>query len=523
MFNTPVLFIIFNRLDTTKQVFSVIRRIKPVRLFIAADGPRPGLLDEKQFCDDARNFVLANIDWDCEVKTLFREKNLGCGKAVSEAITWFFEQVEQGIILEDDCVPALSFFSYCEKLLEKYKDDDRIFHISGYNPLVSAKIKRGYSYFFSRIEICWGWATWKRAWNYYNFNIKGLGDFISQKKIEKIFTRKSDRNYWLNIFKKMERHEVDTWDYQWTYTVLFYNKLCITPAKNLVSNIGYGFDATHTDDAGSSLNNQPRFEIGEIKHPPDCIISNFLVQEINRVCFGVDNDINFFFKKVKRRLLKKTRAFLKKSLGSVLYFAFPNLRRIIEQKDIYDKRKSIKVYYPWSVSKTEIGAYTYIGKNSHIHNASIGKFCSIGPNFFCGRGIHPLNGISTSPMFYSTLKQNGMSLAKKDKVIEHKKITIGNDVFVGANVTILDGVTVHDGAVIGAGAVVSKDIPPYAIAAGVPIKILRYRFDDNTIQRLLRVKWWDMSHDKLGIVEKYFFDIADFLEKCEHLDNHDKP
>jgi len=153
--------------------------------------------------------------------------------------------------------------------------------------------------------------------------------------------------------------------------------------------------------------------------------------------------------------------------------------------------------------------------NSWISQSEIGKFCSIGPNFLCGWGIHPTKGISTSPMFYSTMKQNGTTLSKVDKIEERKPIIIGNDVFIGANVTVLDGITIGDGAVIGAGAVVSKDIPPYAIAVGSPIKIIKYRFDNGQIAALLRIKWWEFDDDKLKDVEKMFFEVNDFIKKYQ--------
>lgn len=179
----------------------------------------------------------------------------------------------------------------------------------------------------------------------------------------------------------------------------------------------------------------------------------------------------------------------------------------ISNSDVSIKAKLYPMYH---VSDSTIGDYTYISKYSHISLTEIGKFCSIGPNFLCGWGIHPLNGISTSPMFYSTMMQNGISLSTVDKIVERKLIRIGNDVFIGANVTILDGVTVGDGAVIGAGAVVSKDIPPYAVAVGNPIQIKRYRFDENTIAKLLGIRWWDDA-DKLSKVERYFFDVDKFI------------
>lgn len=176
---------------------------------------------------------------------------------------------------------------------------------------------------------------------------------------------------------------------------------------------------------------------------------------------------------------------------------------------------NVKIYTPSHVSDTSIGDYTYIAQNCYISMATIGKFCSIGPNLLCGWGIHPTNGISTHPMFYSTGKQNGMTLSKEDKVIERKQITIGNDVFIGANVTILDGVTIGNGAVIGAGAVVTKDIPPYAIAVGCPIKIIRYRFDEETCNELNLSEWWN-NKEKLQEVEKNIFNVEQFTKDGIH-------
>ncbi|MBO5888424.1 MAG: CatB-related O-acetyltransferase [Bacteroidaceae bacterium] len=172
-----------------------------------------------------------------------------------------------------------------------------------------------------------------------------------------------------------------------------------------------------------------------------------------------------------------------------------------------------RLYGPYHITDSKIGDYTYVSMNSYISMANIGKFCSIGPNFLCGWGIHPLNTVSTNPMFYSRAKQNGISLSRTNKIKEREAISIGNDVFIGANVTVLDGVTIGDGAVIGAGAVVSKDIPPYAVAVGCPIKIIKYRFDEDTRNRLIELKWWNWNYDRLKDVEKYFFDVDTFLNK----------
>lgn len=170
-----------------------------------------------------------------------------------------------------------------------------------------------------------------------------------------------------------------------------------------------------------------------------------------------------------------------------------------------------RVDLPYDLRDVQIGDYSYVSLNSCISFTEIGKFCSIGPNFFCGWGIHPTDGISTSPLFYSA--KSPYSFCKECKIEDRKKIMIGNDIFIGANVTVLDGVTIGDGAVIGAGTVVSKDIPPYAVAVGSPLQIIKFRFNDETIQKLLEIKWWNLEEDKLKEVEEYFFKTEAFIEK----------
>lgn len=175
--------------------------------------------------------------------------------------------------------------------------------------------------------------------------------------------------------------------------------------------------------------------------------------------------------------------------------------------------KKTKLFPPFHIVDSKINDYTYVSFNANISLTTIGKYCSIGPNLVCGWGIHPTNGISTSPSFYSTKAPNGITFSTNNKIEERKPIKIGNDVFIGANVTILDGVTIGDGAVIGAGAVVSKDIPPYAIAIGCPIQITEYRFSEKQIEQLLQIEWWNFDNEKLQDIERYFFDIDSFIAK----------
>jgi acetyltransferase-like isoleucine patch superfamily enzyme len=226
-------------------------------------------------------------------------------------------------------------------------------------------------------------------------------------------------------------------------------------------------------------------------------------------------------KQIMRRYLKKL---ITKAIGSI-FGRSSNLYKVVqndEQDELYisaivfnnsSQDIQTKLYPPYRVNNSDVGNYTYISHNAKIQNTTIGKFCSIGPNLISGWGVHPTNGISTHPMFYSTLKQNGITLSKENKIEEIKRITIGNDVFIGMNVIILDGVNIGDGAVIGAGSVVSKDIPPYAIAVGCPIEIKSYRFDEDTIGKLAETKWWDFSLDELKEVEADFFNVESFISK----------
>lgn len=262
MLDTAVLFIVFNRPDTTQKVFDVIKSVKPKRLYITADGPRKNNENDRINCEECRSIV-HQIDWECELKTLFRDENLGCRNAVSDAITWFFKHEEQGIVLEDDCLPDPSFFDYCQELLEKYKNNPEIMLISGDN--FQNGIKRGEaSYYFSRYNHIWGWASWRRAWQLYDVDMKTFPQQKEENFIQKIFYKKKIQNYWMKRFQKSHDGEINTWDYQWTYTIFSHHGISILPNVNLISNIGFGEQSTHTAKANKRLANLP---IQKIKFP----------------------------------------------------------------------------------------------------------------------------------------------------------------------------------------------------------------------------------------------------------------
>ncbi len=209
--------------------------------------------------------------------------------------------------------------------------------------------------------------------------------------------------------------------------------------------------------------------------------------------------------------------FVRKIAGRILRSLMPDLLLLDEYRDrsrqVLDSAVDdrARLFPPYFLHKSSVGRYSYLSKNASVSCTEIGSFCSIGPNFISGWGIHPLNGLSTSPMFYSTEKQNGFSLAAENKIEERKMIRIGNDVFIGMNVMVLDGVTIGNGAVIGAGTVVSKDVAPYTIVAGNPMRVLRKRFDDETIRHLSAIEWWNWSDERLKEVEQHFFSPEDFI------------
>ncbi|WP_432713741.1 nucleotide-diphospho-sugar transferase [Pedobacter sp.] len=262
---SPVLFLVFNRPDTTNLVFEEIRGAKPAKLYIAADGPRAGRENDAQRCQETLAIV-KNIDWDCEVKTLFRENNLGCKNAISSAIDWFFDNEEEGIILEDDCLPAKSFFYYCDTLLAKYRFDTRIRHIAGCNLQMGTKWGNDSIYFANQTHV-WGWASWKRVWKDYDKDLKAYHENEVEEIFSNIFTDKLVIETWANIFKEVKAGKIDTWDYQLALINYFNNSLSINPNVNLIKNIGFREDATHTFNAESAHANLPLEEITEITYP----------------------------------------------------------------------------------------------------------------------------------------------------------------------------------------------------------------------------------------------------------------
>jgi hypothetical protein len=264
MLKTPVAFLIFNRPDLTEIVFEAIAQAKPKQLLVVADGPR--FPEEAEKCQKARS-VIERVNWDCEVLTNFSEKNLGCGRRVASGLDWIFSEVEEAIILEDDCLPAPSFFHFCQTLLEYYRHDERIMLISGDN-FQDGQSRTDYSYYFSKYNDNWGWASWRRAWTYYDFDMKTWPEYKKSNLIQSVCENPDEQKFWTDLFDSVFVGSMDTWDYQWTYACFAQKGLTVIPNSNLVSNLGCRSDATHTKIEANHLARLPTTDIWEIKHPP---------------------------------------------------------------------------------------------------------------------------------------------------------------------------------------------------------------------------------------------------------------
>jgi hypothetical protein len=265
-FKTPVLFIIYDRADTALHVFDVIKRVCPTDLYIASDGPAGRYPEEKNNVLNLRKDILDSINWECNVWTMFSETNLGPCDGVKSAIDWFFYYVEEGIVLEHDCLPEESFFYFCQELLNKYKNHEEIMHISGSNFLFG-KLEIEHSYYCSKYPFIWGWASWKRAWKKYDPILGDLENFFSSETTKSFLNSKIENDYWANIFYLTRKGRFNTWDYQWIYSIWKSRGISLNSSKNLVSNIGYGKGAVNTGYHKTILSNMERVPMERIYHP----------------------------------------------------------------------------------------------------------------------------------------------------------------------------------------------------------------------------------------------------------------
>jgi hypothetical protein len=257
---------VFNRPFTTLQVFEKIRQARPSKLYVFSDGSRDGYEGEKERVAKVRE-IATTVDWPCDVKTLFHEQNLGCKKGCITAINWFFDNEEKGIILEDDCLPHIDFFNFCENLLSLYVDDERVSFISGSN-FQNGKWVGDASYYFSKYPHLWGWATWRDRWKKYEVgNMKFWPAFKNSKEFYEKMPDKVEQRFWKNIFNLMFLNKIDTWCYPLNASVWYRGGLTVIPNVNLISNIGFGDNATHTKNNNDKFSKMPVYELKSLVHP----------------------------------------------------------------------------------------------------------------------------------------------------------------------------------------------------------------------------------------------------------------
>lgn len=285
---SAVLLMVFNRPQPTRKVFEAIRAARPPRLYVAADGARPDRPEEREFCEETRA-VATNVDWPCEVRTLFQEHNKGCKRGCAEAITWFFANEEEGIVFEDDDVPVPSFFALCDDLLERYRHDTRVGHIGGLNP-AARHFKARTSYVFSVYPFIWGWAGWRRAWMNYDLEMhqwpawRDGGGVASVSGGNKRFEK-----YWTSIFDMTHAGEINTYDYQWVFACWAHGMMSIVPTVNQIDNIGFGADATHTvGPAPVFVRTNPAASLPlPLKHPDQVLVDPVFQNLVNTKVMGL--------------------------------------------------------------------------------------------------------------------------------------------------------------------------------------------------------------------------------------------
>ncbi|MCC5665177.1 glycosyltransferase family 2 protein [Nostoc sp. CHAB 5784] len=299
---TPVTFIIFKRPQITEKVFEAIRQAKPTKLFVIADGPRTDRENEAEKCEATRA-IIERVDWECEVIKNYSDINLGCAKRVSSGLDWVFNNVEETIILEDDCIPHPTFFRFSEELLEKYRNDTRVATISAQN-LQFGRKRTNYSYYFSRYNHCWGWASWRRAWQHYDLTIKLWKEVQAENLLHDILVDPKAVSYWQRIFQSVYNNPTGiTWDYQWTFACWMQGSLSIIPNVNLISNVGVGADATHftSNQEFSFINMSMQAMEFPLKDPP-FIVRNLEADNFTQKTVYKATVLDIFKEEVKKRL-----------------------------------------------------------------------------------------------------------------------------------------------------------------------------------------------------------------------------
>ena len=502
----PIVLFVYNRPSHTRKTLEALMDNDLAELsvlYIYCDGPKvESSKDEIERINEVRS-VVNSKQWCHNVVVIEKQENIGLANSIKLGVTEVVNKHGNVIVLEDDIVTSSGFLKFMNDALTFYKSNEKVMHISGYMYPNNEVLP---DTFFYNVPLCWGWATWKNCWDFFIDDSKYLWNKIQEKELLADFD-KFGSNYLSSQLANNISGKLNTWFIKWHASVLLKGGYTLYPKMSLVDNIGF-------DNTGVHNSYHPEFK-------NSTLAASIYVNKIDLIQNKKADRIikTFYSNLLNSGVIKKkfsVKKFIKRIIRKNFFKFFPDLRKNQEPKSHIENcylGMNVRVYPKSSLIKSIVGNYTYIATNAKISNTIIGKYCSIGPNLISGWGSHPINGISTHPMFYSLKKQNGMTLSSINKFQETKPIEIGNDVFIGMNVIILDGVKIGDGAVIGAGAIVSKDIPPYAIALGNPIQIVKYRFSEDIVEKLLEKKWWDLEHEQLRLVEKHFFDIENYLKQ----------
>ncbi len=521
----PIALFVYNRPKHTRKTLEALQQnelAEKSTLYVFADGPKhQASEDEKKKIEETRQ-VVKEKKWCKEVVMIERVENAGLAKSIIEGVTETVSRHGKIIVLEDDIVTERGFLKFMNESLDLFKNEEKVMQVSGYAYPINFVPKDKDNVYFLKTLACWGWATWNRAWKSLITDSSYLYNYFDNRpEIKKEFNLNDEADFYRQL-ELNHRKILNTWAVKWYASWYIAGGLCLFPKKSLVNNIGHDGTGVHCGVNNLFFSETvERLEIEKRKEPrkvKENKAARKALIKFYKYKFQVLVNGQTLAVRIKKHVSYYLLGPLREYFKVALFKLFPELKNVIKYSSNYADiikdstiSQKAKIYPPFNLRSVTVGDYSYLSKNSTIVLTEIGKFCSIGPNFLCGWGIHPINGISTSPMFYSVEKQNGFTLVDRNRIEENKKIIIGHDVFIGMNVSVLDGVTIGNGAVIGAGSVVSKDVPPYAVAVGNPIKIIKYRFTEEEIEELERVQWWNWNLNQLEKVKEYFNDVGSFI------------
>jgi acetyltransferase-like isoleucine patch superfamily enzyme len=505
----PIVITAFKRaghLRSTLEALSRNELADQSELFIFCDGPKLFATPQELEMIRQTRDVAKERKWCGQVTIFESEHNNGLVRSFLRAINFGIQRAGRVIVLEDDQETSIGFLKYMNEALEMYKDDEQVMHVSGY--MYPADFRADTDTFFLNVQSCPGWGTWERAWKHYRHDASALCEEV-RRHPGGVAAFDIVWSEWFNQLEKNVSSPGYSFAVRWYATCYLRKGLSLFPRQSLVRNIGID---------GSGEHCQPS-TIYDVTPADYVLVTRQEIVENTSIREAIGKHYEKYHRRPSaglKQYFRKLKGLLRGACRRPLLKLLPEIRsakgHVATDNRISD---SSRVAAPARLKKVNVDRYTYISTNSFISYTRVGKFCSIGPNFMAGWGVHPTNGLSTSPIFYSTATQTGHTLSMTNKVQERLPITIGNDVFIGMNVTVLDGVTIGDGAVVGAGCVVSKDVPPYAVVVGCPMRIIRYRFPEETVRKLLAIRWWDWPDEKLPEVESMFFDVEAFVRRFQ--------